>query len=314
MSANALLFWMSGRGAGSWPQFRSAVEELHVAGDDSAGAPGVSDDKGDPIAFSLYGELRENLRRLGHAEFSGASGSDWRVAPPALAINRSGTGYVGIISGARSLALLARIRQACDAEPTPAPTAPDCLRILSENTIELRRIAAVTGLRAQIDASPTLLAAIPVVSDRALRTQGELPFGPDWRIEAFDASSLRWRASSRDACQQSPFGLFRFSLRHQRFVYLCTRGGVADVPGSVGKYLVLKKARVRVLQYDSVGLRLTVPAICRPPLLIERALILCSGQLPTENIQRGVPLRLTYEAVSHPVARAAAALLQQELL
>ena len=30
MSANSLLLWMSARRQGSWPQFRAAVEQLHL--------------------------------------------------------------------------------------------------------------------------------------------------------------------------------------------------------------------------------------------------------------------------------------------
>ena len=76
MSANALLLWMSARREGSWQQFRSAVEELHIETDTFASAE--DDEAADNFRFPLYQALRLNLQRLGHAEFFG--GADLRMA------------------------------------------------------------------------------------------------------------------------------------------------------------------------------------------------------------------------------------------
>jgi len=43
MSADKLLLWISARSSGSWPQFRAAVEELHVA-DSDGGETEMADD------------------------------------------------------------------------------------------------------------------------------------------------------------------------------------------------------------------------------------------------------------------------------
>ena len=87
MSANALLLWMSARREGSWQQFRTAVEELHLG--ESNDLEGEGDDAPDQFALPLYQTLRFNLQRLGHAEFfAGAGNSDWRVTPPSLAVTQ----------------------------------------------------------------------------------------------------------------------------------------------------------------------------------------------------------------------------------
>src|SRR5574340_183927 len=106
MSANSLLLWMSARRHGSWAQFRAAVEELHLATD--VEVDGEDDDAPDQFALPLYQMLRFNLQRVGHAEFfAGAGeGADWRVTPPSLAITRNARGWLGIVAGARSPALM----------------------------------------------------------------------------------------------------------------------------------------------------------------------------------------------------------------
>jgi hypothetical protein len=92
----------------------------------------------------------------------------------------------------------------------------------------------------------------------------------------------------------------------------CTSGAVFRVPGQVGKYLVLRRRRHQVLRYDVDTRSLVVPASCRPPFLIERALILCSGSPPSyEGAQRRGTL--SYSEIPEQIAAVAAALLRQRL-
>src|SRR5258708_33608088 len=99
MSANALLLWMSARRQGSWQQFRTAVEELHL--DESNDIEGEGDDAPDQFALPLYQTLRLNLQRIGHGEFfAGAGGADWRGTPPSPAgKRRSRRGVAGFVCG-----------------------------------------------------------------------------------------------------------------------------------------------------------------------------------------------------------------------
>jgi hypothetical protein len=141
---------------------------------------------------------------------------------------------------------------------------------------------------------------------------------PGWTVERFLTSTLRW--TTRDSTgardldawdvHRCRTGLFRFRMKYQRLHYLRWRGKTYSVPVQVGKYAVLRYRRVRgLLQYDPSRSLLSVPVSCRPPLLIERALILHTGLLPTFDRTTG---RLEY-AVPRRVARLAAGLLRQEV-
>jgi hypothetical protein len=58
---------------------------------------------------------------------------------------------------------------------------------------------------------------------------------------------------------------------------------------------------------------MSLPAIYRPPFLVERALILCSGRPPSyERGIEGIGL-LRYATISMEVASLAASILRQEL-
>jgi len=317
MSANELLLWMSARRQGSWQQFRTAVEELHVADSDGDPQGGAEEDTADQYALPLYQALRLNLQRLGHAEFfAGAGGSDWRVAPPSLAATQHSRGWLGVVAGARSPRLLQRLKDAAasiEIETLSPPACPDQLRIVASDPRTLAGIAQRAGLLLQHDAPAAILMSLPPVDDPAVRRQTDLPFGADWRIEQFSASDLGWRAATRDEALSTSVGLFRFSLRHQRHVLLCSRGAASRVPGQVGKYILLRRRRRGVLRYGAVQRRLSVPASCRPPFLVERALILCSGLPPSYEAGSGVTGVLHYSDVSEAISGLVAALLRQEL-
>jgi hypothetical protein len=137
-------------------------------------------------------------------------------------------------------------------------------------------------------------------------------------IERFVPSTLRWTARNHQNERELEFGdvskcrtgLFRFRMKYQRFHYLRWRERTYSVHVQVGKYAVLRHRRVRnLLQYDPSQCMLSVPVSCRPPLLIERALILCTGLLPHFDKTAG---RLEY-AVPRDIARLAAGLLRQEI-
>lgn len=316
MSANNLLYWMSARGEGSWQQFRAAVEELHLVGEENAAAN--DEEEAFDETLPLYQTLRLNLQRLGHAEFfAGAGESEWRIAPPTLAVTRTCNGFLGVLSGARSLKLTERVVRAANGhslETLGFPASPDQIRICAGDACLLRSVAERARLLLQMDAPMAILASLPAIDHPAILRAAELPFGTDWRIERFSASKLNWVSATHDEAKNSYLGLFRFSYRHNRVVCLCKLGRSFQVPGPVGKYLVLRTRRKRhVLSYDPTGRNLSIPAALRPPFLIERALILCSGKLPTEILSGERKLYLRYLEMSRETAAFACSLLRQEL-
>ena len=313
VSANDLLIWMSVRVEGSWPQFRSAVDGLNVEEDapDSreAGEDAATND------LPLYQVVRLGLERLAHVEFSSvANDRRWRVVPPTLAITRSGNEFVGILCGARSPALRASLFQLSgnvSVDLHPAQGMPDRICLVSPDIDSLDCAGQGLGLHVQPSAPTALLAAIPPVDDPRSRFPSEPPSTPGWTIHQFSTTSLRWQGADFQRVLSASFGLFRFQLRYQRFYFLRWRGRTFQVPVQVGKYAVLRRRRNRPLVWHerSQGV-LSVPVACRPPLLIERALVLCSGQLPRVD---GATGRLEYWRVTPEIARMAAALLRQEI-
>ncbi len=317
MSAESLLLWMSARVRGSWPQFRAAVEELHLNEGDDSEPEAADEQSAEQNSLPLYHALRLNLQRLGHAEFfSGAAGSDWRVTAPTLAVTEHERGWVGVLAGARSGRLLQRVTAAathCELETLAFPAYPDQIRLVAADLRALRGAAEHAGLLFQDSAPTAILSSIPCVDDPTIRRSAQLPFGAEWRVEQFAPSSLAWKIANAGEANSASFGLFRFSRRYERTVFLCSSGSAFRVPGQVGKYLVLKGRRQRILRYDPISKRLSVPASCRPPFLVERALVLCSGAPPRYEARTSMTGLLFYADVPAKIARLTSALLRQEL-
>ncbi len=319
VSLNHLLTWMSARGAGSWSQFRAAVEELHVEPSDTGGG---SDSNTDTTASELpvYQAVRLDLERLAHVEFySSTAGADWRVVPPALAVHREAERWVGILCGARPPGLHDRVRsEAVVWNQEAAPDMPDRIYLVATELAALETVCRAAGVHFQLNAPLSLLAAVPPVDDRRTLVPATPPSTPGWTVETFSPSTLRWTARDRTderdlelrdmhRCQT---GLFRLRMKYQRFHYLRWRGRTYGVPVQVGKYAILRHRRVRgLITYAPSRTLLSLPVSCRPPLLIERALILSTGLLPNLDTSSR---RLQY-AVPRRLAHLAAGLLRQEI-
>ena len=313
MSANELLLWMSARVEGSWSQFRSAVERLHAevyAGD--------SNEATDDAAFGelpLHQAVRLGLERLAHVEFTSVAGSQrWRVVPPVLATTRRKAEHIGILCGARSPCLhtsLSRLSNDVSVDQQTAPGMPDRIRLVSRDVDSLDQAAQELGLHVQPTAPAALLTATPPVDDPRSWFLADAPSTPGWTVYRFSTTYLRWVAADREAALRADFGMFRFQWRFQRLYFLRWQSRTFEVPVQVGKYVVLRRRRIRrLISLDRSHAVFSVPVICRPPLLIERALVLCSGRLPTLDQTTG---RLDYRQVPPEIARMAAALLCQEI-
>ncbi len=310
MSLDHLLLWLSAKGQGSWPQFRGAVEELCVEQDfEQADA----DDEGDRPArtssdLPVYQRARFALQRLSHVEFfSTEAGHDWRVVPPTVAL-LPGDPSEGLLCGARSPELMQRLDRIADLHVVTADAPGMPQRILVRGAGQALS-AARLGLLVQPDAATAILSAAPGVRDPATWFRMAIPETPGWTVHRFSSSRLGWVECTATDAMRKRSGLFRFVMKHQRFYYLRWRGRSYRVPVQVGKYAVMRRRR-GLLAYDAATKTLSVPAICRPPLLIERALVLCSGLLPDFDPPSG---RLEYTSVPPEVARLAAQLLRQEV-
>jgi hypothetical protein len=301
--ANELLLWLSARREGSWQQFRAAVEELHSA-----------DSQADDNEFPLHQQLRLNFECAAHAEFfERDSKYVWRVAPPVLAAYSTPSGFRAVLCGARSPALrerVLRVGQACGCETVVRRGVPEVIRLVAGKIDALSHAAAQAGVYFQRDAPLAILSHILPCNPPTRRSeQSVFPTGESWRIREFDAVALRWRAVDRQRAQAVRAGVLEFSLYDDWRYYLRWSGGTFKLPRAIALYALLRHHR-GLLRYDEQTRALNLPGTCRPPRLLERALVLCSGFPP--SFDRATS-RLTYADVPPNLARFAAQLLRQPL-
>jgi hypothetical protein len=313
MTPNELLLWLSARKQGSWPQFRGAVETLDLAN--------CADEAGEDVALPLHQRIRFNLERLGHVEFGVAECEDgWRVVPPTLALAQQNGVITGILCGARTLTLLEKIERATKGlslERISCPDCPDVLRVHAPDAQILMSLAQREGFLCQPDTPAALLSHLPSIDSIGVWARQPLPAaGREWDVKQFiiEKKAMKWRTITlQDANAASAQGLFCFT-RFQMPQYFLREGReTIKLPGAIGKYYILLRRRRRVLRYNRRERHLTLPAIFRPPLLTERALVLCSGFPPSFNVVHGWPV-LTYRDIPEEVAGMTAEVLRQDFL
>lgn len=313
MTANELLVWLSARKEGSWPQFRGAVEALELT--DSTG------EDAEDGTLPVQQRVRLNLERLCHVEFDAAGCEDrWRVVPPALAIVENGNGVLGVLCGARTPKLLESIQRAANGfslEQYSAADSPDIVRVLAPRACALAELAQGMGMRCQIDAPTALLSHLPRIDSFGAWRGAPLPAsGKDWEVKQFivERKTMKWQnVTLKEANAPGVKGLFRFTRFQTPHYFLREPHDTFRVPGAVGKYRILCQSRRRVLRYDRKEQCLAMPAIFRPPVLTERAMVLCSGFPPSVTSVRGRPW-LTYRDVPEEIAGMVAEVLRQDLL
>ena len=309
MNPNDLLLWLSAKKSGTWSRYRAAVDELQIFEEKSNDDEDLGEDVPDNTSLAIHHRLRLNLERLGHAEFFRKdSKSGWCVVPPILVCSASKVGATGILCGARTDHILAQLQALTNIRVslTNQIECPDRIEVVAETREQLEQLAASIGLYYQANATKMLLASIPPVDNWQYRTPAEFPFGEDWQVHRFSAETLKWVSAIAEEARAASFGLYRFRIAHQLQYYIQLHGGVYKIPVQVGKYLVLRKKRQRVVVYDVDNHTFSVPVSYRLPLLVDRALTLCSGLVP--RIENG---RLLYTNVSSSIAMTAASLLRQ---
>ncbi len=308
MGNNEILYWLSANRAGSWAQFRSAVEDLVPRGDEAVAGPDRP-----------YLRIRFNIQQLGHVEFfEHGCENGWRVAPPVLALSEQSNGVVGILCGARLPNLIRKIEEVADSvrrEQHTGAEHPDVFRLVGDHASDLEDVAQRAGVLFQPYAPLSILSCLPRVLDLKAWNSNEspLPFGRDTNITRFELTkrSCRWVESSVEDAKRARDGLFRVTRFQRREHYLRLNGRTFRVRSQVGNYFVAAVRRRQLLRYDRTACQLIVPDVCRPPMLVDRALILCSGFLPRHDKETST---LTYSDIPEGIAGKAASILCQDRL
>jgi len=311
MRANELLLWLSARREGSWSQFRAAVEELHSVENNFDETRGSQTDDND---FPVHQQLRLNFECAAHAEFfERDSKYMWRIAPPVLAMHPTPGGFRAVLCGARSPALCERVLgagQGCGCESLICRGTPDVIRLVTTNFNMFSDVAARASVYFQPYAPRTILSCIrPYNPPTSMSKRSEFPTGEGWRIREFDPISFRWRVANRQRAQAVQRGVLEFSLYDDWRYFLRSSGGTFELPRAVALYALLNR-HGGLLRYDKQAQALSLPGTCRPPRLVERALVLCSGFPPSFDPTTSC---LTYADVPADIAGFVAELLRQSI-
>lgn len=309
MSLEGLLLWLSCRSQGSWAQFRVAAEEYCIEQDKSEESLDKEAEEHYTSDLPIYQHARFALQRLCHVEFLNTEGEkDWRVVPPSVALSNSVEG--GILCGARTTELIERLHEIKDWQivKEKRPGLPNIIFLRGDLDMVGDRSRKL-GLLVQKNAPLAILSAAPSVNNTTYWKHTVIPSTPGWDIKRFSVSRFKWEQCGSSEAESAQIGLFRFIMAHQRFHFLKWQGHTFEVPVQIGKYMLIHTKR-KILIYDRAEMKLSIPAICRPPTIIERALILCSGSLPLYDGSSGL---LIYRNIGSDVRMLASQLLLQEM-
>jgi hypothetical protein len=295
---NELLTWMSARRSGSIQSFRTRVVALHPASAQGGGALA-------PHCLAAW-----TLSKLGHAEFEkSAGGKGWRVAPPVLAADDVYGSPCAVLCGARSAELLATLTD-CGGpgrlRVSSQSSSPDLIELRAESPSILADTAHSAGIPLLWNASLALLAVCPHVKDMALE-ESSIPVGAGWTVSRFSKSGLAWVMGAAAEAQSVRTALFRFRGDYGTTYVLKEGGRAFSCDPAVGKFRIFTR-RHRPIAYNAAAQELTIAAGCRPPEIIERALVVASGRLPAFRDRT-----LVYTHVGRATAECVAALLTQRL-
>jgi hypothetical protein len=285
---NELLLWISAVAKGSESSFRRKAAELTPAR------------KG---RFAAHRIAEWNLGMLSHCEFGAAADGGWRVAPPVLAATDPAGRPAAVLCGARTDDLKQRLLNSAEGRVsiTSPAAAPDIIKINAGSNSELRQIAEKARVPLQWNTPLAILSCFQRPSRMSL-PETSLPTGA-WTVSRFSRSRLRWVDGDIRQADKAPTGLFRFASEYGTRYVLKERHACLEVEAAAGKYRLLGP-RQRALRFDlSRGVAM-VPLSARPPSLIERALVSCSGHLPV--IENGA---LIYIEITPSVAAAVTAAL-----
>ena len=252
-------------------------------------------------------EAARDLSALGHLDIELDPATlrprSWSIAPPTLAMTSSGT---AVLCGARIPSLTEAI---CEDARSLGAEIVDELSARGLRTIGIKGLpvddvhllaSVVSTDQADVGVSvqPALqiLDNLPPVSEIASELpETQLPAGVDvWR---WAPESRKWTEVEK----VGELGVFRFRTSPARFGFrrASDSSGMRTVDSRLGKLLAAVEDGVSPVAYDPGTARLFAARGAQLPGLYERAIVLCSGHLPTDVDG----LAVAYREVPETVAR-----------
>lgn len=220
---------------------------------------------------------------LGHIEVP--EPNRWCIAPPVLAglSTHPGGEHQALLCGARTQGVTAALAAAAEdvgghVVRLLQPPAPDVIRVITPTASALGDLAHRTQLPLQHNAALALLACLPSIREWP-RTPCAMVQGRVNAVLRFSRSRLRWVPSTLQEAMGHR-GFFSISRSWDRvFILKATPSECARIEPRAGQIAAVPK--MRALEWDGATRSLGFPARLQPPMLIARALTLCSGTAPT---------------------------------
>lgn len=266
--------------AGSWNAFRHLI------------------DHSESERFIPHEALR-TLRALAYLDVEvghrNAAPQRWSLSPTALLAMPKGAS--AILAGRRTpelLEMLHRVATANDAriDYSTANGRPRRYQIEAEHRGVLQQVADAVAIPLVFDAPRRILERMPTIRD-ILSSQPELLVPDGCTYDRFESGANRW--SQVDASSERLAGGYqiRFPTGERRHA-VWADGIWRECGNATAKYAGAAAVGEHIMSYDEERQELTCLLGARPPGLFERALTLCSGELPQtpgdhRAIYRNVP-------------------------
>jgi hypothetical protein len=264
----------------------------------------------DLLASSNPFWMLEDLSLLAHIEIQ--QDGKWRVAPPAFAVigNEADGGKTAILCGARTQGVVDRLTRACElnggeVRKLQQTDRPQCIIVAAASASALFAIAETAGIPCQRDAGFTLLACLPTIRDWP-RIPCPMVAGKVAEVKRFSKAGLHWIPSTLEEAHQADRGLFRIK-RDWDWITLIKSGKENQSQIDVFAGRLAAAAGAKRIRLDIRSQTLCIPLALKPPIVVSRALTLCSGILPRIDRANG-NLQLIFNDIPIRAARLAVAI------
>ncbi len=262
--------------AGSWNSFRRLI------------------DYSESERFAPHEAMR-NLRGLGYIDVEVDARSmyprRWSLTPAAMVVMPDRTSAV--LTGRRSPQILSALVEAVERcggafIRAAAPARPERVELTAADPGMLVEIGRIAEVDVVFDAPRRIVERMPSIRNIIIN-QPELYIPDNTKRERFDAKSNKWR----EVEQTNLAGAYQITSDTTHYA-VNTDGVMRECGNSTAKYAGAAAIGQHIMAYDAETRRLTCLFGARPPGLFERALILCSGELPESpgdhtRIYRDVP-------------------------
>ncbi len=279
MNGDALLYWLSHLGSGTWSRFRNATAEL------------IGPDDENQSVWSL----KHTLTDLGHVDFFVNNSQHWRVGRTTL-VGLCGEAEAAFFCGARSPKMIATMqaeaeKHECRFEMQMDSQLPARI-VIRGNEENLTMTAKACRVSYKPAFALQLCRELTSTEDSCCGSIEE-PIG--WQVRSFDLRSRRWVE------ERLPLAAREYTSDWGEKIFaVCDHKNILrPAPKRAAIYHSAAMQDIVIAAYDQQHRTLAVPATAPLPEMYARAACLCSGIPPRyENRE------LIYNGVVLPVAAA----------